>query len=446
MWQHTRNLNALYETPALLEETHGAGRRRADARRIIYRARNAGSASLSRVECGHILSSYGIPVPVAWPACDENEAVERARRLGFPVVLKLCSDTITHKTDVGGVKLNLRDETAVRGAWRDIRDGAGEADFRGVTVEPMIDTSGGLELIIGCTHDSQFGPVLLFGAGGTMVEVLNDNALGLPPLTATLARRMIERTRIYKALLGVRCQPPVDLDKLDDLLVRFSQLIVENPRIREMEINPLLVTPRGFMALDIRATLHDCHLKDEELPQAVIRPYPGQYVSSYSMRDGSTVLLRPIRPDDEPLMVEFHKTLSEESVYNRYFTAMRLDQRVAHSRLSRICFIDYSREMALVAERLSGEQREIIAVGRLTKMHGINEAEFALVVSDAWQHQGLGTALLHKLVSIGRDEKVACITAEILPDNHAMQSLAKKVGFRIYCDLEHGECHAEKML
>jgi acetyltransferase len=446
MWQHTRNVNALYETPAFLAEADDAGVRRADASRVIYRARNSGSARLSKVACGDLLSSYGISVPPVLLACDENEAAQCAKRLGYPVVLKLHSDTITHKTDVGGVKLNLQDEDAIRRAWRDIRAGAGDEHFRGVTVEPMIDTADGWELILGCTDDPQFGPVLLFGAGGTMVEVLNDHALGLPPLTATLARRMVERTRIYKALKGVRGRPPVDLDKLDELLVRFSRLIVESPRVKEMEINPLLASPRGFMALDVRASLHDCHLKDEELPRAAIRPYPGQYVYSYSMRDGSTVVLRPIRPDDEPLMVQFHKTLSEESVYNRYFSAMRLDQRVAHSRLSRICFIDYSREMALVVERATGELREIIAVGRLTKMHGVNEAEFAIVVSDAWQHQGLGTELLRQLVSIGRDEKLACITAEILPNNHAMQALAKKVGFRIHWDLASLECHAEVML
>jgi acetyltransferase len=158
------------------------------------------------------------------------------------------------------------------------------------------------------------------------------------------------------------------------------------------------------------------------------------------------VIVRPIRPDDEPLMVQFHQTLSEESVYNRYFSAMRLDQRVAHARLSRMCFIDYSREMALVVERVTEEGREIIAVGRLTKMHGVNEAEFAVVVSDKWQHQGLGTQLLRELVSIAREEKLACITAVILPTNHAMQAMAKKVGFRIHSNLEFGECHAELVL
>jgi acetyltransferase len=442
MWQHSRNLRALYETPAFLCEATDSAELHARASRIIHKARNAGSTLLSKIECNDLLSSYGIPTVEAHMASSEAEATERARRIGFPVVLKLHSGRIIHKSDVGGVKLDLRDEEAVRRAWGEIKARVSERDFRGVTVEPMVTVADGIELIVGSSLDPQFGPVLLFGAGGTLVELSGDHALGLPPLTATLARRMIERTRISTVMKGVRGRAAVDLAGLEQLLVRFSQLIIEQPRIKEMEINPLLAAPHGFTALDVRVVLHGCEVLDDTLPLPAIRPYPTRHVSRWTLRDGSSVTIRPIRPEDEPLMVQFHGTLSESSVYSRYFSVMKLDERTAHDRLARVCFIDYDREMALVVERSVGKNREIVAVGRLSRLRGVDEAEFAILVSDRWQGQGLGSALLRRLVAIGRQEKLGLITADILPDNHRMQAIARKLGFRIKSDLAGGECRA----
>jgi acetyltransferase len=293
--------------------------------------------------------------------------------------------------------------------------------------------------------DQQFGPVLLFGSGGQLVEVYKDRALGLPPLNTTLARRMMEQTKIYEALKGVRGRDPVDLDALETLLVRFSQLVVEQPRVKEIDVNPLLARPGddGLLALDARVVLHPYSTEEQDLPTSAIRPYPRQYVGTHTMRSGETVTIRPIRPEDEPKLVTFHERLSERSVYLRYASLMKLEQRVAHERLARICFIDYDREMALVAERTDGQgEDEIIGVGRLTRQPGRNEAEFAMLVIDEFQEEGIGTELLRRLVEVGEDEGLDRITADILQQNRAMQRVCEKLDF----DIVHSDDPAENMV
>jgi len=351
-------------------------------------------------------------------------------------VLKLHSLTITHKTDVGGVRLNLADDRAVAQAYaaieQAVHDKAGPGHFDGVTVQPMAKLEG-YELILGSSIDPQFGPVLLFGTGGQLVEVFKDRALALPPLTTTLARRMMERTQIDKALHGVRGRKSIDLPALEQLLVDFSQLVVEHAAIKEIDINPLLAAPERLLALDARVVLFGADVADDRLPKPVIRPYPTQYAGEWQTRAGETMAIRPIRPEDEPLIARFHETLSEQSVYLRYIQALQLSQRVAHERLARLCFIDYDREMALVAERRqpSSDQRDIVAVGRLIKLPGGRDGEFALLVSDPQQRSGLGTEILRRLVQIGREEQLARIVADILPNNTAMQRVSEKLGFTL---------------
>jgi acetyltransferase len=318
-------------------------------------------------------------------------------------------------------------------------------DFGGAAVQPMVDLDG-YELIVGSSLDPQFGPVLLFGSGGSLVEVYKDRALALPPLTTTLARRMMEGTRIFGALGGVRGRAPVDVGALEKLLVRFSQLVVEQPWIKELDINPLLASPERLIALDARVVLHDPQTAEEDLPQTAIRPYPIQYVSEEETPDGERVRVRPIRPEDEPLMVRFHESLSEQSVYMRYFHMMKLDQRTAHERLTRICFIDYDREMALVAERTDPEtgEREIMGVARLSR-NGADpaEAEFSVLVGDRFQRRGVGTLLVGRLLEVGRAENLRRITAEILLDNRPMQRISERLGFRLHRDLEEMVVKAE---
>lgn len=447
MWRYTYNLRGLYETPTATESGNIHGSKMASD--IVRAVHDSGRTLLTEFESKNLLASYGIPTVETLVAVTAEEAVERAGEIGYPVVLKLFSETITHKTDVGGVKLNLSSDDAVRNAFRDIQrsvtEKAGTEHFQGVTVQQMVRMSGGYEIIVGSSIDPQFGPVLLFGLGGQLVEVFKDRALALPPLNSTLARRMMEQTRIYKALKGVRGRKPVDLAALEQLLVRFSQLVVEQPRIKEIDINPLLVSGDGIVALDARVLLHDPKTPAEELPKPSIRPYPTRYYAEWQLKDGTPVVIRPIRPEDEPMMVKFHETLSDRSVYLRYLHTMKLSQRVAHERLTRICFIDYDREIALVVEHLNREtgEKEILAVGRLQKLPGTNSAEFAAIVSDAWQGHGIGPELVDRLIKIAREEKLDSIRADVLADNSVMQRILSKSGFKLHREIGDPTIEAE---
>lgn len=434
MWQYSDRLRLLYERPALPKSDEQASGKHRTVERLISSVQKTGRTVLTEVESKRLLSAYGIPTVETRIARTEEAAVHDAGEIGYPVVLKVFSETITHKTDVGGVRLNLANATAVRHAWREIESAvkvaAGAEQFLGVTVQPMIPR-GGIELIIGSSIDPQFGPVLVFGAGGELVEIMKDRAIGFPPLTSTLARRLMERTRIFHALGGVRGRKPVDLEALASLLVSFSQLIAEQPRIAEIDINPLLASAEGLLALDARVILHPAKTAEQDLPRLAIRPYPAEYVSELRLSQGSHVTLRPIRPEDETLLIDFHSTLSEESVRLRYFGPLSLETRTAHQRLVRVCFSDYDRELALVAIHGKGESRKVVAVGRLNRMPGTNDAEFAVLVSDAWQGRGLGTHLLEALVRMGRAEKMDRITGTILAGNLAMLDLCRRLGFKL---------------
>jgi acetyltransferase len=448
MYRYTYNLRALYETPALVADQSADAASRAKAGALIQNVRKQGRTILTELESKQMLSAYGIPTVDTRVARSEEEAVKLADDIGYPIVLKLYSETITHKTDVGGVQLNLRNAAAVRRAWNAIASSVekrvGKEHFLGVTVQPMVDLNG-YELIIGSSPDPQFGPVLLFGTGGQLVEVFKDRSLALPPLNATLARRLMEQTLIFQALKGVRGRKPVNLAALEELLVRFSQLVVEQPWIAEIDINPLLASSERLIALDARVVIYGKEMTETKLPASAIRPYPTQYVAPWTLKGGTQVVIRPIRPEDEPVMVKFHETLSEESVYYRYFTQLKLDQRIAHERLTRMCFNDYDREIPLVAEHKDPKtgQPEILGVGRLSKLRGLNEAEFALIISDRWQRQGLGTELLKRLVQIGRQEGLERIRATMLKENHAMQHVAKRVGFTLNRNAADADFSAE---
>jgi acetyltransferase len=432
MWRYSYNLRALYETPSLTsnDDIDPTG-----AAHAIEAARAEGRTILTEFESKQVLKAYGIPVVDTRLAATEDEAAAAAQEIGFPVVLKLNSLTITHKTDVGGVKLNLAGEAAVRDAFRAIQaavnEKAGSGHFDGVSVQPMI-SSEGYELILGSSIDAQFGPVLLFGAGGQLVEVFQDSALALPPLNTTLARRFIEQTRIFKALKGVRGRKPVNLLALEELLVKFSRLVTEQRWIQEIDINPLLASPERLLALDARVVVYSKDTDKSDLPRLAIRPYPHRYEKRLALDDGTEIDIRPIRPEDEPLLVNFHRTLSERSVYMRYFHWMKLEQRTEHGRLTRMCFIDYDRQMAFVAESHdpSTGARQIVAVGRLVKSHTGEEAELAVIVSDRFQRRGIGTTVVGQLVDFARNEKLERITATVLFENRPMQKVFQKLGFQ----------------
>jgi acetyltransferase len=445
MWRYSYNLRGIYETPSLPADSDLFTPDRHLVAQILAKVTNSDRTLLTEHESKQLLAAYGIPTITTEIAKSDLEAVEIADRFGYPVVLKLHSEIITHKTDVGGVRLNLADAADVSRAFAQIKSKVNSIDpaaFLGVTVQPMLKMEG-YELILGSSLDPQFGAVMLFGMGGQLVEVFQDRSLALPPLNTTLARRMMEQTRVYQALQGIRGRKAIDMAKLEQLLVNFSQLIVEQPQIREIDINPLLVSPEGMIALDARILLHtQSSFADRPLP--AIRPYPTKYVQHWESRNGDRLNIRPIRPEDEPLMVQFHQTLSEESVYLRYAHMVKLNKRIAHERLTRICFIDYDREMILVADHkvdaqnLQNSEHELLAVARLSKLHGTNEAEFALIVSDRYQNQGLGTELLTRLLEIGKEEQLDAIIGYILNSNYKMQSLCQKLGFKLQPDGDQG--------
>jgi acetyltransferase len=434
MWSYSYNLRGLYETPQLVAASADGLAARSVVTKLVEDARRAGRTLLTEVESKKLLHAYGIPVVETRAASDENEAVRAAEDIGYPVVLKLLSEIVTHKSDVGGVHLDLGDTAAVREAYRAIEASAsqkfGAAAFLGVSVQPMVKRRG-YEVIVGSTLDAQFGPVILFGAGGVLVEVFRDRALAIPPLNTTLARRMMEQTRIYKALGGMRGRQPADLAALEQLMVRFSELVLEQQAIKEIDVNPLLVAPEGNLALDARVVLHDSTISLDELPRPAIRPYPIQYAAQVGLKDGMQVTIRPIRPEDEPLMVEFHRALSDRSVYLRYLHAVSLDYRVAHERLTRICFVDFDREIVLVVEHRPSDAAaaEIAAVGRLSLQAGSDEAETAILVRDSFQNRGLGTELLRRLIAIARAERIRRVSAETLAENIEMQQVCRKLGF-----------------
>ncbi len=435
MWRYTYNLRGLYETPALPDVDEPAADARNQSNELLQRIRSSGRTMLNEFESKQLLSNYAIPVVETRAAENEDQAVAHAAAIGYPVVLKLLSNTIAHKTDVEGVHLRLQNADQVRTAYRAIQksvtEKAGAAHFSGVTVQPMIRRDG-YELILGSSIDAQFGPVILFGSGGVMVEVYRDHALALPPLNTTLAQRLMEQTKIYAALRGVRGRKPVNLSALEGLLVRFSQLVIEQPWIKEIDINPLLATPDHLLALDARIVTHEPSVRLEQIRRPTIRPYPSQYAWEWRFPDGTPVTIRPIRPEDEPLMVHFHTTLSERSVYLRYFCSLSLSTRVEHERLVRICFASYDRGFALVAEGKNPEtgQPEVLGVGRFSAINR-SEAEAAVLVSDKWQGRGLGTQLLAGVARVAREEKFKRLSGEILRDNLATQAIFKKVGFKL---------------
>jgi acetyltransferase len=441
MANYTDILGRLYETPIHGPDDASNAPDYEKALEIIRNVQQSGRTILTEYESKKLLAAYRIPTVETEIAQNEEEAALLANELGYPVVIKLHSETITHKTDVGGVRLNLLSERDVREAYQSIRDsiqenyGTEETDmksnFLGVTVQPMI-TNNGYELILGSSIDPQFGPVLLFGLGGQLVEVFQDHALSLPPLNTTLVRHMMERTKIFSALKGVRGRLPVNLDNIERLIVNFSYLIAEQRWIREIDINPLLASPEQLIALDARVVLYGLDVSEKNLPRLAIRPYPTRYINQWIARDGSNITIRPIRAEDEPLIVEFHKTLSDRSVYLRYRNPALLSQRAAHIRLSRICHADYAREITLIADRTDAQEDELHILGatRMSKLHGTNAARFSLLISDQFQGLGIGNELLKRTVEVARLEKLDRLEAIMTPDNQAMHHLCEKLGFQ----------------
>ncbi len=439
MWAYRAGLDALYRTPDCLDSVAEQLRKHKDrlekGKEILGRALQSNRLVLTETESKLLLAAYDIPTVPTQIARNVEEAVECARQFGYPVVLKLHSETISHKTDVGGVELNLQSEDDVRRAYEDIRSSVtrlgASSDFLGVTVQPMIQREG-YELILGSATDSQFGPCLTFGTGGQLVEILRDRAIGLPPLNMTLARALMEKTKIHQALLGVRGRKPVDLTALAEILVQFGNLVVDHSEIREIEINPLLASAQGMVALDARVRLHP--FGEKNVPPPAIRPYPFEYAKPWAS-DDLTTLIRPIRPEDEPGLVRLHAALSAQSVYRRYFTHFPLGYRTSHEHLAGICNVDYARDTVLVAETVSDGGRtnpEIVAVSRLSRGLAASEAELAILVEDRYHNKGLGTELASRLIEIAKIEKITRLIVNVLSVNEPMLDLCRAAGIHLH--------------
>ncbi len=425
MWRQTYALQSLYETPEIREDLAGVQTRIQTTEEIIQKALKEGRELLTEEESKRVLASYSIPIVRTEIATSSEEATKAAEEIGYPVVLKLHSETITHKTDVGGVLLNLKDKESVKKGFEQIQasvtEKAGAEHFLGVTVQKMIKLEG-YEIILGSTVDAQFGPVVLFGTGGQLVEVYKDRALGLPPLTATLANRLMSRTKIYEALKGVRGRESIDFAKLEQILIAFSELVVSHPHISECDINPMLASSDQLVALDARIVL-----SKEPIVKPVIRPYPSQYISEVTLPNNETITLRPIRPEDEPLVIAFHKELSKETVRARYFEEMSLEERTSHERMIRICHTDYDREIPLLAEK----EGKMLGALRLAKTPLTTDADIKIIIHDSAQKKGIGSKLLESALKIAKHEQIHSIHVQVLKNNVAMKKMLERVGFSL---------------
>jgi acetyltransferase len=427
MVQYRRNQELLYQTPEAMPANWQPHTQR--VKQILARARAEGRPLLNEAEAKELLVAYGLPVVPSIPCKTMEAAVQAATQIGFPVVVKLLSSTITHKSDVGGVVLNITTEAGVCSAFDAIRAVVSKKispeAFEGVTVQSMIKEKG-YELIIGSSVDRQFGPVILFGAGGILVEVFKDSVLGLPPLDRMLARRLMERTQIYKALQGVRGQAAVDLGTLETMLVRFSQLLCDFPEIQEVDLNPVLATPQRILALDARILLAPANQPPEERPRLAIHPYPNQILAPFTMKDGTGVTIRAIKPEDEPLLIDMHSRHSEYTIRMRFFSLVK---SLSRESLIRLCHLDYDREMALVAVLNERDKPQILGVSRYSLDAETQTAEFAVVVEDAHQSKGLGRHLMSRLIDIARERGVKKLTGLILRENRPMLGLMQSLGF-----------------
>ncbi len=441
-----RNLNLLYQTPREIPVEFAVDRAkiREDFLPLFRQTRILGERVAKA-----LLAAYGIPVTMPELARTEDEAVERAKNLGFPVVLKIHSPAITHKTDVGGVVVGLLTEEGVRQAFRrilaNVREKAPQAHIEGVTVQRMASVGQGVELILGAKKDPTFGAVLMIGAGGITAEVLRDRVLGLPPLNERLATHLLASLRIWPLLQGYRGRPRLNVEKLLEVIMRFSYLVADFPEIQEIDVNPLVVTPEDVLAVDARVVVDEEALRQPPRPYShlVIRPYPEGYERWVTLKDGTRVFLRPIRPEDELLWHEMLAISSRESIRFRF---RYIFKETTHQMAIPYCFIDYDREMAIVGIVEEDGRKRMIGVGRLISDPDRTNAEYAVFVADPWQSKGLGGILTAYCLQIAQSWGIRKVTAETTPDNIRMIRIFENHGFKLEYKTEESVVLAAKPL
>lgn len=428
MWSYTQNLELLYETP---EEFSIELSIPVFLREVLRKAFDEGRTILKEPESKQFLQAYKIPTTKSVVAKTPEEAVRVASKLGYPVVVKAFSPQITHKSQVEGVILDVRSKAEVKRCFttlsQKVRRHIRHAEFEGVILQPLIKKKG-YELLIGSKKDPHFGSVLVFGMGGIATELLKDVGIAFPPLNQVLARRLMEKTAIYK--LFDSDDYHVNAKLLEELLVKFSHLVIDFPEIKEMDINPLIIDEKDAVAVDTRILIDTDRIKAEVQPHEhlVITPYPTKYIVNWKLKNGTSVLMRPIKPEDENLLDELFRSLSEETMRFRFFQIIK---EMSHETLTRYCNIDYNREIAIVAEEKEGEKRRIIGVARLILQPDRKRGEFAVVVGDQWQGFGLGSKLVDYIIEIGQDMKLESICGDVMSSNLKMLRLCAKRGFKM---------------
>lgn len=404
----------------------------ASAHALARVAAAAGRKLLHESESKQLLSWFGIATPQTLVAHGVGEALEFAARVGYPVALKIVSTDIVHKSDVGGVTLNVRDAESLKreyaGLIERISSTRPQARIEGVAVQPMVTKRFGRELLIGVARDPAFGQVITFGAGGVAVELLRDYAVGLPPLSPRLAEELIERTRIAALLGPYRHIPGVDRGAIIDVLIKVSEMVCALPWLAEMDINPLSVDAAGAVALDARVVIDPDRLADDlRYSHMAIHPYPTALISTETLRDGTRFLLRPIRPEDAAIEQAFVEGLSEQSRYMRFFNPIKM---LSSRLLARLTQVDYDRELALIATLGEGSEERMIGVVRYSPNADGVSCEFAIAIADEWHGKGLGALLMRKLFEAARTAGYQRLTGSVLEANRAMHGLMRKLGFK----------------
>ncbi len=402
------------------------------ARMMIEHVLGQGRTVLTESEAKSVLAEFGIPVNLTRLARSEDEAVVLAGEMGYPVALKIESHDILHKTDVGGVVLNLDSEAAVRQAYADIRSRVREqrpdARISGIAVQPMIRRGNARELMVGVVYDKVFGPLISFGTGGVAVEVIGDRSVSLPPLNEFLVNNMIRRTRAAKMLGEFRNMPPVNMDALHNLLLRVSELVCELPHVQEIDINPVLVDDQGVLAVDARMIVRPWRAGRDRYSHMAIYPYPAHLENQVICRDGMSMVVRPIRPEDAAMHREFFNGLSDETRYNRMMNALR---ELSPAMMVRFTQLDYAREMALIGVIEENGGDAIVGVSRFVSNPDGDSCEFALVVRDDQQGKGLGRILMEQLFDAAREKGLKIMEGEIFANNTNMLRLMDKLGFAV---------------
>jgi acetyltransferase len=427
MHSYARNLEMSREIPPKLSKSFEFGQ--SSAKSIIENAPNQGGTLLTEPESKALLNAYGIPVNRTEVASSAKEAQDLAQGMGYPVAMKIHSRDIIHKSDAGGVQLNLRNDEGVEIAFEKIMTNAKaynpNAQILGVTIQPMLECPD-YELILGCKKDVEFGPVILFGMGGIMTEILKDRAIALPPMNRLLARRLMQGTRVYRILKGYRNRPAANLERLEEILIRLAQLVTDFPEVEELDINPMILIGDQALAVDARVIVKPSQISSPH--HLVISPYPNQYETTATTKGGLELFIRPIKPEDAPLLVDLFHSLSQRSIYYRFFSPLK---SLPPEMLARFTQLDYDRDMALVAFDKTHLGEKMLGVARFMGYPGGKRGEIALAVGDPWQGKGVGVMLLKRLMAIAKERGMESLGGPVLEENTHMLGLARKLGFEV---------------